>query len=105
MTGGHFTRTYELWRNTMVQNPVTGEITLSWAKVDDIPGRAYPASVTDTIAAAHPIGVIVWTFACSPDAGVKPGDQIRFDGRILEIKAVPVTSRGDRCECRCKEVQ
>lgn len=102
---GYYVRTYQLWRNELTQDPNTGEMVEGWGKVKDVLGRAYPASVSDTIAANAPVGVITWTFACSPDAGVQPGDQIRFDGRTLAVKAVPVTSSGLRCECRCEEVQ
>lgn len=101
---GLFDRTFELWRDTPGQDPL-GEPIHVWTKVADVPGRAYPASVSNTIAAAQPVGIIVWTFACSPDAGVKNGDEIRFDGRRLAVKVVPVTSSGRRCECRCQEVQ
>lgn len=101
---GLFNRTHELWRNTPTQNEI-GEMIPTWGKVADVPGRADPASVSNTIAAAQPVGIIVWTFDRSPDAGVKKGDEIRFDGRRLAVKVVPVTSSGRRCECRCLEVQ
>lgn len=102
---GYFTRTYELWRNAYTQDQNTGEMINAWGKVADVPGRAYPASVSDTIAAATEVGLITWTFACDPEADVRKGDEVRFSGRRLVVRAVPITSSGRRCECRCMEVQ
>lgn len=101
---GYFKSSYGLWRNAVTQDPNTGEMIEGWAKVADVLGRAYPASVRDTIAAAQRIGVITWTFACVPGT-VRVGDEIRFNDRRLAVRAVPITSSGRRCEARCEEVQ
>lgn len=105
MTAGHFTRTYEIWRRSIAQDPDTGEILPTFAKLADVDGRAYPRSAENRIAAAQEVGIVTWTFACAGDTDVKHGDQVRFDGRVLAVNAVPVTSRGDRIEAMCTEVQ
>lgn len=105
MTAGHFTRTYEVWRSAYVQDPRTGELSYQWTKVADVSGRCYVTTMRDTFASAMQVGVLTWTFACHVDADVRKADQVRFDGRALKVQAVSVTSRGDRLQCLCQEVQ
>lgn len=103
MTGGYFTRTYEHWRATIEKDPI-GTPVETWAKLGDVSGRAYPASSSDSVESGLAIDMIVWTFACPSTVDLKTGDQIRFDGRTLTVRNVPVTSRGERIEARCEEV-
>jgi head-tail adaptor len=99
---GYFTRTYEVWRTTQVPDGYGGFIETT-AKVADLEGRAYPGRATDEVIAAQRTGVIVWTFAAAGDADVREGDEIRFDGRVLKVRAVAVTSSGRRLEAMCEE--
>lgn len=104
MTAGLFVREYELWRLTQgtddFGNPVE-----EWNKVADVPGRAYPKSQADEVIAQKRAGVVTWTFAAAATADVRQGDEIRFDGRVLEVKAVSETSTGRRLEAMCEETQ
>ena len=104
MMAGLFTRTYELWRLTQgvddFGNPVN-----EWNKIADVPGRAYPTRQTDDVVAAQRVGKVTWTFAAAATADVRQGDEIRFDGRVLEVQAVSETSTGRRLEALCEETQ
>jgi SPP1 family predicted phage head-tail adaptor len=101
---GYFTRTYALWRLTQgtddFGNPVN-----TWNKVADVEGRAYPKSQSDEVVAAKRTGKILWTFAADATADVQQGDEVRFDGRVLEVKAVSETSTGRRLAAMCEETQ
>lgn len=99
----YFVRTYELWRSE--RQRVNNQWEIVWVKQGDIPGRVYPTSSANRNAAAQDIGVITWVFACAASTGIKTGDEVRFDGRKLTVQAIPVTSRGDRIEALCQEVQ
>lgn len=104
MIAGYFPRTYELWRLTETQNEY-GTIEQTWNKLADLPGRAYPIRATDEVIAQKREGVITWTFATDAEASVKAGDEIRFDGRRLEVRTVSVTSTGRRLEVLCEETR
>lgn len=43
------------------------------------------------------------TFATPAATDIAEGDEVRFDGRALELKAVSVTSSGARIEALCEE--
>lgn len=105
MSGGYFTRTYTVWRDVTTRDPATGAVIHAWAKVADVMGRAYVTSMADTFASAMPLGIIGYTFACAAGADIRVADQVRFDGRTLAVQTVSVTSRGDRLQCLCKEIQ
>lgn len=107
MSAGHFTRTYEVWRKGSAGVDELGEpIPAPWAKVADVPGRCYPGTKSEErLQAFGMVGRIVWTFACAADTDVKRDDQVRFDGRILTVEAVAVTSRGVRMEALLTELQ
>jgi SPP1 family predicted phage head-tail adaptor len=104
MTAGLFTRTYELWRLTETTDPYGNPVT-EWNKVADVAGRAYPKSQADEVIAAKRTGKVIWTFAAATTADVRKGDEIRFDGRTLEVQAVSETSTGRRLEALCEETQ
>lgn len=101
---GYFTRTYELWRKTGVPDGGGGTV-YTWAKIADVSGRAYPTRQEGDVIAQQRAGVVTWTFASNPDAGVTEGDEIRFDGRKLTVLSVSVTSTGRRLESLCEEVR
>ena len=101
---GYFTRTYEHWREEFVDDGMGGA-TSEWVKQGDVKGRAYPATMTDTFSADRLAGKVTWTFAGSPDLEIAKGEQIRFGGRILRIRAVSVTGSGRRLEATCEEEQ
>lgn len=101
---GYFTRTYELWRQTTTTGPY-GEVTKEWNKQADVSGRCYKKSISGGYASASYYGELNWTFACPADTDIQNADQIRFDGRTLDVTAIGVTSRGGRIEALCKEVQ
>lgn len=104
MSAGYFTRTYEIWRSAITRDAVGGVVRV-WAKVADIPGRCYVTSMAGALASARETGVLKWTFACAADAAVTLADQVRFGDHVLVVQAVSVTSRGDRLQCLCEEVQ
>lgn len=101
---GYFTRTYAVWRLTTSSGPY-GEPIEEWNKIGDPYGRAYPARMNDTFAAQQQAGIVTWTFATPADTDIQASDQVRFDGRTLDVLAVSVTSRGDRIEALCEEQQ
>jgi hypothetical protein len=49
-------------------------------------------------------GEVVWTFATTPDVDLQVGDEIRFDGRTLKIRAHATTSTGRRLQAECEEI-
>lgn len=104
MTAGYFTRKFEHWRKVETVDEYGNPVT-NWAKIADVEGRAYPKSQSDEVVAAKRTGKVIWTFAARPTAGIKQGDEIRFDGRVLEVKAVSETSTGRRLEAMCEETQ
>lgn len=104
MSAGHFTRTYALWRSQAGVDS-GGQPFDTWTKQADVSGRAYPASTHDSVTSGLSYATVDWTFACASDTDIRRGDQIRFDGRTLDVKSVPVTSSGQRLECRCSEVE
>lgn len=104
MTAGLFEPGFELWRAVETIDPY-GNPSVSWAKVADVTGRASPTRMADDVIAAQRVGVVTHTFAAPATAGVQSGDEIRFDGRTLEVKAVAVTSSGRRLEALCEEKQ
>lgn len=101
---GFFTREYEHWRATEVPNEF-GEVIRTWAKIGEVQGRAYPTRMIDEVVARHRQGVVTWTFAAYPSSGVHEGDEIRFEGRRLKVRAVSVTSSGRRLEALCEELR
>lgn len=99
---GYFTRTYEHWRE--VETPDgAGGVSVEWNKIDDIPGRASPTRRTDSLHAMQLQSEIAWMFATDPDVDLKIGDEIRFDGHKLKVKAAAPTSTGRRLEATCEE--
>lgn len=104
MSAGYFVRTYEHWQLVTTQSDY-GETITDWQKQGDIEGRAYKKSISGGFSSAQFYGELDWTFACHADETLANGDHIRFDGRQLKIQAVSVTSRGDRIEALCKEIQ
>lgn len=102
MTAGYFKRTYAIWRTTTTTGPYGAPVE-DVQKIADVPGRAYPARLTDTFAAAQQQGIVTWTFATPANTDVIEGDEVRFDDRVLNVMAVAVTSRGDRIEAQCEE--
>lgn len=105
MTAGYFTRTYALWQLILTESGPYNETIEEWVKYADVPGRAYPTRLTDTFAAARQQGIVAWTFATPADTPITNGDEIRFDGRVLTVQAVSVTSSGERIEALCEERQ
>ena len=104
MSAGYFKRTYPVWRKTTTDGPY-GEPVEEWNKIADAPGRAFPARMNDTFAAQQQAGIVTWTFATPADTDIQTSDQVRFDGRTLDVLAVSVTSRGDRIEALAEEQQ
>jgi len=100
---GYFTRTYEHWRIETTTNSF-GEEVENPVKQGDIEGRASPTTRTDTFAANALTGKVNWKFATNPDVDLQSTDQIRFDGRKLEIKSAAPTSSGRRLEAMCEEL-
>lgn len=101
---GLFARSYEVWRKSTVPDGMGGFST-AWAKVGDVTGRAYPTRLSDDVIAVRRTGVITWTFAAAAGGDVREGDEIRFDGRVLAVKAVSVTGSGRRLEAMCEETR
>jgi head-tail adaptor len=102
MTAGLFDRTYELWRRSLTPDG-GGGFTEAWAKAADVSGRAYPTRLMDEVVGLRLQGNVTWTFAAASDADVREGDEIRFDGRVLAVRAVSVTGSGRRLEAACEE--
>jgi head-tail adaptor len=61
--------------------------------------------MTDTVVASRLTGEVTWTFAAPGGTDVQVSDQLRFDGRKLDVKAVSVTGTGRRLEATCEETQ
>lgn len=104
MSAGYFVRQYEHWRKSRVPDGGGGS-TVTWAQIAQPWGRAYPTTQEGDVIAQQRKGVVTWTFACNPDAGIKEGDEIRFDGRSLTVLSVSITSTGRRIEALCEEVR
>jgi SPP1 family predicted phage head-tail adaptor len=104
MTAGLFQPGFEVWRNVQTVDPYGNPVN-AWGKIADVTGRASPTRMADDVIAAQRVGVVTHTFAAPATAGVQAGDEIRFDGRTLEVKAVAVTSSGRRLEALCEEKQ
>ena len=101
---GIFDQAFEHWR--AVQTPDGyGGFETEWAKIADVKGRAWPTSMTDSVVAARRAGEIIWTFASTPDVGVKEGDELRFEGRVLLINAVAITSTRRRLQAQAEEIR
>ena len=101
---GYFTRTYEHWREESSGTNAFGEPVLAWVLQATIEGRASPTTRTDTFAARATLGKVTWKFATTPDVDLQTGDEIRFDGRLLEVKSAAPTSTGNRVEATCEEI-
>jgi hypothetical protein len=50
-------------------------------------------------------GEVVWTFAAPAGTDLQVGDEIRFDGRALKVRASATTSSGRRIQAECEETQ
>lgn len=101
---GLFTRTYEHWRNVCTSDGAGGQI-CNPQKLGDIKGRAYPRSQNETVIGNRLRGEVVWVFATGPDIDLQVGDEIRFNGRALTVRAHATTSSGRRQEAECEEIQ
>lgn len=99
---GNFKPGYEQWRATQVPDG-GGGFEIVYAKIADVVGRAYPTRSVEAIEAGTRADIISWIFACPGDLDIRQDDQIRFDGRVLRVQAVPVTSTGRRQEAVCEE--
>lgn len=100
---GYFTRTYEHWRYTTTTNSFGEEIE-EWEKQADIEGRATPTTRTDTLVGNALSGKVTWRFATHPEVDLQTADEIRFDGRRVEIKSAAPTSSGHRLEAMAEEL-
>lgn len=104
MTAGLFTRTFAHWRNVCTPDGAGGQI-CDFQKLGDVPGRAYPRSQGETVIGNRLRGEVVWVFATDGDVDLRVGDEIRFDGRRLIVRAHATTSTGRRQEAECEETQ
>lgn len=104
MSAGYFVRTYDVWQQVETVDQYGG-IIVTWRLKATVPGRAYLKSINYKFASAQAIGTGDWTFACAPDAGIAIGDQVRFNGHTLDVRAIAETSSGNRIEALCSEVQ
>ncbi|NNC24228.1 hypothetical protein HKX42_10330 [Salinisphaera sp. USBA-960] len=104
MSGGYFTRTYELWRYIKQENDY-GEIIKEWHKQCDFTGRVYPQRQEHSFVGGQiPTTTIAYTVAAPAETDMKVGDRVRFGDHKLEVQAVSTTSRGDRIEALAKEI-
>lgn len=101
---GLFGPGFELWRASRAADGQGGHAT-TFAKVADLLGRLTPLSASSQIRAGQNGGVINHRFSCPGATDIRPGDEIRYDGRIFIIDAAPKTSTQRRRECPCEERQ
>ena len=101
---GIFDRTFAVWRKELTPDG-GGGFSEEEVKVADIEGRAWPTRLTDTVIGARRAGEIIWTFATHPEADVKEGDELRFEGRVLLVNAVAITSTRRRLQAQCEEIR
>jgi head-tail adaptor len=98
---GIFTPGHAIYRRTRVSDGQGGhtETYAELATGSPVMGRLHPRSGREQILGARPDEATQWGFACPPGTDVQKGDQIRKDGRIVEIDAVLPSATGRRIEC------
>lgn len=99
---GLFLPGFAIWRAARTSDG-QGGWTEAFTLFSTVEGRLSPLSGAEVIAADKLRGVVSLRFSTDAATDIREGDQVRIDGRTVEVQAVRITSSGRRKECACEE--
>ena len=99
---GLFLPGFAIHRPTRSEDGKGGQ-TESFALSSTVEGRLSPLSAAQTPREAQERGIVALRFSTPSGTDIKPGDEVRKDGRTVIVDAVAITSTGRRKECVCEE--